>query len=143
MLLYVGENEQGLKDPLLQTATHRGRLMELLAVELIEGGSPSAQSEAAFLVGMLSLVDALLGRPAEEIIPELHLEDDVQSALLKGDGILGRLLKLVKLIEKADFDGLERDLSDLNLDIPTLQRCENEAHAWVHELSQDYAPREH
>lgn len=142
MLLYVGEGDQGLKDPLLQTATHRGRLMELLAVELIEGGSPSAQSESAFLVGMLSLVEALLGRPAEEIIPELHLEDEVQSALLNGDGILGRLLNLVKLIEKADFDALDRDLSDLNLDIPTLQRCENQAYAWVHGLAQDYAPQE-
>ncbi len=143
MLLYVGDSDEGMQNPLLQTASHRGRLMELLAIELIEEGTATAQSEAAFLVGMLSLVDALLGRPAEEIIPELHLEDEVESALLKGDGILGRLLALVQLIERADFDSVDHSLADLGLEIPALQRCENEAYAWVHGLSQDNSSHQH
>lgn len=135
MLLYAGDGDDGLRNPLLQTATHRGRLMELLTDELVEGGASSTQSESAFLVGMLSLVDVLIGRPVEEVVPELNLCDDVQVALLKGEGTLGRLLALAQLIEVADFDTIQRSLDELGLDIPTLQNCDNRAYAWVHGLS--------
>ncbi|MCP5044920.1 MAG: EAL domain-containing protein [bacterium] len=136
MLLYAGDGEDGLKNPLLQTATHRGRLMELVADELVEGEGSTAQSESAFLVGMLSFVDVLIGRPIEEIIPELNLSDDVQSAVLKGKGSLGRLLGLARQIEHAEFETIHRTLEDLGLDVPTLQDCDNRAYAWVHGLSQ-------
>ncbi len=139
MLLFAGGDAEGMQHPLLQTATHRGRLMELVALELLEGGLPSVQSESAFLVGVLSLVDVLLGRPVEELIPELNLSDDVNAALLKGEGVLGRLLDLTKIIERADFDALDRTLDVLGLDVPTLQDCENQAYAWVHGLSQNEA----
>ncbi|MFT5443606.1 MAG: c-di-GMP-related signal transduction protein [Myxococcota bacterium] len=136
MLLYVGESDEGMQHPLLLAATHRGRLMELISNELIESSQDSPQAEGAFLVGMLSLVDALISRPIEEILPELNLAEDVEAALLKGTGVLGQLLELVKCVERADFDALDHGLAALGIDVATLQSCENRAYAWVHGLSQ-------
>ncbi len=136
MLLYAGDGEDAMQDPLLQTATHRGRLMELVAGELLEGGGTGAQSEAAFLVGMISMIDVLLAQPLEEVVPGLNLSDELQSALLKHEGVLGRLLDLAVQIERADFDTISHTVGDLGLDVATLQDCENRAFAWVHGLSQ-------
>lgn len=140
MLLYIGDSDGSMKNPLLNQASYRGRLMELVTSELIEGKAVTTQSESAFLVGMLSLIDVLLARPIEEIIPELHLCGEIHAALLEGEGIFGQLLDLVKTIERADFDAVDRALDQLGLDVPTLQDCENRAYAWVHGLSQAGAP---
>jgi EAL and modified HD-GYP domain-containing signal transduction protein len=140
MLLYIGDSDEAMQNPLLHQATYRGRLMELITGELIEGEATTTQPESAFLVGMLSLIDVLLARPLEEIIPELHLSGEIHAALLEGEGIFGRLLDLVKTIERADFDAVDRALDALGLDVPTLQGCENRAYAWVHGLSQDGTP---
>lgn len=137
MLLYIGDSDEGAQNPLLQTATHRGRLMELIVGELLEGSEAKSQADSAFLVGMLSLIDVLLGQPIEEIIGELHLSDDVTNAILKGEGFLGQLLELTLLVERADFDAVDRSLAELGMDVPTLQDCENRTYAWVHSLSME------
>ena len=51
------------------------------------------------------------------------------------DRVLGRLLELAKFVERADFDGVDRMLADLGLDVPTLQDCENRTYAGVQGLS--------
>jgi EAL and modified HD-GYP domain-containing signal transduction protein len=70
-----------------------------------------------------------------ELIGLLHLSDDVADAILKGEGILGRLLELTQFFQRADVDGVDRMLADLGIDVPTLQDCENRTDAWVHGLS--------
>ena len=136
MLLYAGDCEGAVDDPLLQTATHRGRLMELIAGELVEGPANSKQTESAFLVGMLSMIDVLLGQPIEEVVPGLSLTDEVQAAILKREGTLGRLLTLAVQIEREDFDTVSSTAAEFALEIATLQDCDNRAYAWVHGLAQ-------
>ncbi|MDP6979732.1 MAG: EAL domain-containing protein [Myxococcota bacterium] len=136
MLLYAGGDEDALQDPLLQTATHRGCVMELVAEELVEGGVTPTQASSAFLVGMLSMIDVLLGQPIEEIIPGLNLSDEVQAALLKHEGVLGRLFDLALQIERAEFDTIAQTTAELGLEVASLQDCDNRAYAWVNGLSQ-------
>ena len=63
ILLYASDDGDAGRDPLLQTAAHRGRLMELVVEHaLFERDGRKAEGQA-FLVGMLSLVDARLWGP--------------------------------------------------------------------------------
>lgn len=131
-LLLFAADDSSLESPLLQTAAHRGRLMELLSKQMHAGAA--VQSDRAFLVGMLSLIDALLNRPLEDILPELHLDDAVNDGIMKGEGALGTLLKLVRHLEADEFDAVEGVLAQLGIGLSELQEADNQAYAWVHGL---------
>ena len=108
LLLYSqrsnGESEVGLRnDPLFLTASQRGKTMELL-LKSSDSKAPKQLRDEAFLVGLLSLCDALLHTPIEELVKELHLSESISDALLKGTGKLGELLSLTKSIECCNVD---------------------------------------
>jgi hypothetical protein len=51
------------------------------------------------------------------------------------DRVLGRLLELTQVFQRADFDGVDWMLADLEIDVPTLQDCKKRTCAGVHGLS--------
>jgi EAL and modified HD-GYP domain-containing signal transduction protein len=56
-----------------------------------------------FLLGMFSLVDAILERPMDEIVSLLPTSAAVDAALLGREGLLGDVLALVEAYEQADW----------------------------------------
>src|SRR5258705_12543699 len=60
-----------------QTAVVRGRLMELLTAELL---SPE-ECDNAFVVGVFSLLDVMLGQPMEKALESIALPQPVIDAL--------------------------------------------------------------
>ncbi|MEZ4334546.1 MAG: EAL domain-containing protein [Myxococcota bacterium] len=139
VLLFAQGRAGGARDPLLSLAAHRGRLMELVAETAGQGGRVRLERERAFLVGMLSLVDALLGRPLEEIVRELRLGAEIEAALLRREGDLGRLLALAEAAERGDVDAIEGELERLGVTFEAFQRHEHEVYAWIHALQQSLA----
>jgi len=138
ILLFAGDGPGGCQGPLLVAAAHRGRLMELLARRVSEG-SEAGLSDRAFLVGLLSLIDALLGAPMEEIVRGLGLEEAAEAALLGEPGLLGDLLALARDAERARFDSLERRLEGLGIPQPVFQQDEHAAYQWIHRLISELA----
>ncbi len=57
-----------------------------------------------FMMGILSVGEALLGHSLEEIMKEISVAPDVRDALLGADTPLGRLLKLTIAYERGDWD---------------------------------------
>lgn len=101
ILLYAeSDKRRPAASPLLALATTRGRLLELIA-ETIRPGD-RRMTGIAFTVGILSLMDALFGRPMAEILGQLSVADEVREALLARRGIYGDMLRLVECIEKID-----------------------------------------
>ncbi len=135
ILLYAQGREADLRDPLLTTAAHRARLMELIAARVTAAAGAAPDAERAFLVGMLSLADALLGRPLRLLVDELRLGEELARALTHHEGELGRLLSLAETIERGEVDKFESELAGRDLDLATLHRIELDAYAWVHALS--------
>lgn len=82
--------------PLLQLAATRGRFLELMAA------GNGAIEEHAFLTGIMSLIDALLGMPLPEILKGLPVATVVRDALIERKGLLGRLLQLAEAMDQAD-----------------------------------------
>lgn len=127
---------QSATDPLVQTAAVRGRLMERLVQWLRPDEGPLA--DRAFMVGMLSLIDALFGKPMPELINPLGLEESVQSALLERGGWLGGLLKLVEGTEQADERQMTQLLSPYaGLTPNQLNILQVEALSWAAKLGQE------
>ena len=134
VLLFAGGRQGGARDPLLTLAAHRGRLMELLVEAATKKGVLRVERERAFLVGMLSLVDALLGRPIESIVQDLRLGPDIAQALTQHEGELGRLLSLAVAAEHGDMVAIEGELEWLELSVAELQQHDHAAYAWLHDL---------
>jgi c-di-GMP phosphodiesterase len=86
----------------LATSLVRAGMCERLA--LIAGTDPSA----AFTVGLLSALDAILDVPMADIVAELPLSDRLNAALLEHEGSEGVLLRLAIAWEQGDLETLAR-----------------------------------
>lgn len=86
--------------PLLQFAAARGKFMELMAT------GDKTFEDYAFMTGIMSLMDALLGMPLAQIIGGLPVADEIREALLDRTGRVGRLLTLAEAVERNDEAGI-------------------------------------
>ena len=87
-----------VKPAVLTAALVRAKLCELLARNAGVRGADSA-----FIVGLLSIADALLDVPLERIIPTLPLTDDVANAILYRHGRLGELLTVAIALDHGEL----------------------------------------
>ena len=128
--LFAGHDSRSINHPLLELAAVRGRLMEIMLRQLAGRAASDEQAEAAFMVGILSLLDVLFETPMEEIISNLNLNDDVSSALLHRDGKLGKMLMLTEKLEVTDFDAVTVLLGECGVSLDQLLAAQLEAFNW-------------
>jgi EAL and modified HD-GYP domain-containing signal transduction protein len=128
--LFAGYDSRSINHPLLEMAAVRGRLMEIMLKQLAGRSASDEQAEAAFMVGILSLLDVLFETPMEEIIANLNLNDDVSSALLKRGGRLGKMLMLTEKLEVTDFDAVTVLLGECGVSLDQLLAAQLEAFNW-------------
>jgi EAL and modified HD-GYP domain-containing signal transduction protein len=131
LLLYTsGHNEDSLSATLTQAAVTRGKLMELIAT--IERPHDKNHHERAFMVGILSLLDELLGIDIHQIVDKLGISDEMSQALLARQGRLGKALKLVEANEKSDIASIHATLAELGfLTLDELTDLEAQAIEWA------------
>ena len=86
----------------IRFALLRGKMCELLTKT---GNQKSAGS--GFLVGLFSTLDAIIGSPLYEILPELQLHKDINNALLFREGPFARVLNCVLAYERGDWKAVE------------------------------------
>jgi EAL and modified HD-GYP domain-containing signal transduction protein len=118
-LLLLSDAGGGRPD-LVSTALGRAHMCHSLAEAT--GEDP----DRAFLVGLLSVSDALVNRPLAEVITELPIGPDLTAALVDKTGSLGDLLRRVIAYERADF----AVAAALPLDPGTATRAYVEAIDW-------------
>ncbi len=102
LLLMVLADSGSPNEEALSTAMTRARTCELLAAE-VRGVRP----ESAFIVGVLSGLDLVLGIPMSAVTERLPLADDLRAALVDHTGPLGTILDAVLAYERGDDDAVE------------------------------------
>ena len=125
--LFAGNDSRGINHPLLEMAVVRGRMMETL---VIQKGVQGDQAEAAFMTGILSLLDILYEVPMSEIVQSLHVTDEISDALLSRQGQLGLLLTLAEKVETTDFESVTPLLSKCNVTLDQLLSAQLESFNW-------------
>jgi EAL and modified HD-GYP domain-containing signal transduction protein len=134
LLLYASDKGNNAVSPLMQLAATRGKLMELIAQH--ESGGDRDYADRAFMVGMMSLLDALLGEPLPGILERMNLQENVEAALLRHDGELGHLLSHCKMLEAGDFESVSDALrSHPSLTLDALNKAQLEAMAWANSIA--------
>lgn len=136
LLLYTS-NQSGdnMSSALLQTAATRGKLMELIAIA--ERPHDKNHHERAFMVGILSLLDVLLGMDMQQIVDNLAISEDMSQALISRGGRLGQELKLVEANENSEVETMQLILTELGfLSLSELTNIEMQAMGWANRMSE-------
>lgn len=135
ILLYAAKQKDGsASDALMQVATVRGKLLESIAVA--DRPHDKNHQDRAFMVGMLSLLDALLAIPMSELVSTLSIQKDMAEALISRRGYLGRQLTLIENYEKGEIETTAAILADLGfLSINEFIQMELEATAWANRMT--------
>ena len=137
ILLYTAAGAQfSLDSPLLQLATTRGKLLELMTLRVRPGDTASA--DRAFTVGIMSLAEALFSVRMAEILVHVEIAHDVRDALIDRDGDFGTMLRIAELLEAAvGGQKLSAELKKIGLTVPEVREIELAAFDWVRELTHD------
>ncbi|MDR1710174.1 MAG: HDOD domain-containing protein [Candidatus Accumulibacter sp.] len=144
LLLYSGAtNASPAVNPLLQLAATRGRLMELLVdytVEVNQFGRDLI--DQGFMVGILSLMPAMLGDEAAETLAGLPLPLPVLDALGERLGVLGDLLTFVEALEEVSPAKAAAVAPRLpGIDAPRANACLARALNWANNLARESEDR--
>lgn len=124
ILMYSLRQEDFTSDPLFEEASIRGFFMEKLARRVFNDRDTA---DKAFIAGILSLIDVLLGVPKEEAVKAMWLEEDVKEAILSRKGPLGDLLTIVESVQRWNFRTIRDTLKTYGLSPPEVLEIQSKA----------------
>lgn len=114
---------------ILHAALVRARFCELAARKF------GLDADEQYLLGMLSLLPAMLGVPMEEIVPILPLRGQICEALAGTANPERKLLGWLEFNEHADWESCDRIVSTFSLDSNQLVECYVAAVSWAEQPS--------
>lgn len=112
MLMMMRDLGKGRPDELVRLSLVRGKFCELLSTE-----TPyKERKNEAFLVGIFSMLDLLVGEELSVILKEIPLSPDVKEALLGERNCFSQLLDLTVCYEFADWTDVEKIIEEMKID---------------------------
>lgn len=88
------------------------------------------RSEDLFLMGMFSMIDAILDRPLSEILLEIPIAEEIKKALLGEENRLGRVYQYVLSYERGQWHRLSQQGFQLGIDEEKVARLYMDAVRW-------------
>ena len=128
----MGENNRHASE-LVFLSAQRGRFLEQVCIDHDFWGF---KPDSLFLLGMFSLLDALLNQPMDEIVKFLPLADKLKAALCRqGNNEYVPLLNLAQFMEELEFDKSQTLINQLGLDTAKVKKAYHGSLEWAGQLS--------
>ena len=124
----VGAGQDKSSD-LLLSALVRARFGELLAPKI-----PHGQSDL-FLLGLLSLIDAMLEVPIEEVLERLPLDHETKAVLQGQPSLLRPIYQLILAHESGEWEAAAQVGGTLHLDTDEVAALYWQAQQWARDIS--------
>lgn len=106
---------------LIHTGLVRAKMCELIADEI-----DADDKDSYFVVGLFSILDALLDQPLDTILKKLPLDESINLALLESEGVIGEALSCSLSCEKCDWE----EIKFSNISLARLSDMYQEATSW-------------
>jgi EAL and modified HD-GYP domain-containing signal transduction protein len=132
-LLLVTAGSGPTAPTLARTAITRGRMCELLGRESLGRND----QDNLFIVGVFSLLPALLEITMEQLLERVVIPDSFADALLHRSGLYGPFLALVEAVESGELARLEQLTLSLMLTPEQVNAAHLQALTWVEQLGID------
>lgn len=117
-------------DEIVKSSVVRARFGELLAPKV---GMADLSSEF-FLMGLFSMIDALMDRPLADIITDLPIWPDIKDALIGKQGIYRDVYELILAYEKGDWNTFCDLANKLNLNVNEVPQLFIESLDWADQM---------
>lgn len=117
-------------DELLMSSIIRARFGELVAWET----HLEEKSADIFMMGLFSLIDALLDRPMEDVLNELPLDDDIKEPLLGRGGNLEVFYDLTKAYEVGSWPAVTENSQKLGINTERVPPIFLQSVEWANEF---------
>lgn len=124
----VGAGQEKTSD-LLLAALVRGRFGELLSPRVEHGESD------LFLLGLLSLIDAMLEMPMADVLDRVPLDQPTKAVLLHQPSVLRPVYQLMLAHESGEWDTAAQLTADLHLSSEDVAGYYWHAQQWAREVS--------
>ncbi|MBC17650.1 Diguanylate phosphodiesterase [Pseudodesulfovibrio profundus] len=108
-------------------SAHRAKLFETAAL----GGGYEEESDRLFMLGLFSLLDAMLDSDMSSIVEHLPVDDKVKDALCGKQNQFAIWLDLTRAIEHSDWDEVGKKAKELNLLPGTVAVSYQHAFTWA------------
>jgi c-di-GMP-related signal transduction protein len=130
LIAAVGAGQDKTSD-LVLSALVRGRFCELLAPKVSHGESD------LFLMGLLSLIDAMLEAPMQAVLEKIPLDAATSAVLLGQPSVLRPVFQLMLAHESGEWEAAAAESAGLRLDADDVAACYWQAQQWARELSME------
>ncbi|MFT4809378.1 MAG: EAL and modified HD-GYP domain-containing signal transduction protein [Paraglaciecola sp.] len=111
---------------LLHLSLIRAKFCDLIG----QAKSLSNNPPTGFLVGLFSLLDALLDQPMQNIVEKLPIGEDIKAALCGDENELKQFLALIRAFESGYWKGVATISKQLSLDLNMTHAFYNESLKW-------------
>ena len=108
----------------------RARFAELLAPVF----GMAASSSELFLMGLFSVLDAMLDRPMKEALEMVRVSRDIEGALLDGTGKYAQILEFINAYESANWSEVSRQLVLIGGDDADVYASYTKSLSWYRDL---------
>ena len=120
----VGAGQETTSD-LVLSALVRARFGELLSPQVPHGDSD------LFLLGLLSLIDAMLEMPMEEVLEKIPLDHATKAVLLGQPSMLRPVYQLMLAHESGEWEAAARLSAEMHLESEVAAGCYWQAQQWA------------
>jgi EAL and modified HD-GYP domain-containing signal transduction protein len=124
----VGAGQDSSSDLLLSSLV-RARFAELLSPKVPHGESD------LFLMGLLSLIDAMLEMPMEKVLEMIPLDKETKAVLLGQPSLLRPVHQLMLAHESGEWEAAARVAESMHLDKEETASMYLEAQQWARDIS--------
>jgi EAL and modified HD-GYP domain-containing signal transduction protein len=108
-------------------SAHRAKLFETAAL----GGGYEDESDKLFMLGLFSLLDAMLDMDMKEVVTHLPVDNKIKTALCGGNSRYAPWLELAQAIESSNWDQVGDKAKALNLLPGTVAVSYQHAFTWA------------
>jgi len=115
---------------LLVQSVVRAQYCESLARQMGHG----VRSSDYFMTGLLSYLEAIIGKPLEMLLEGIPLHDEVKAALLEGQGIMADALQTILAFEHTDWTALAKLTRRLQIGLRDVSTIYQRALETTHQL---------
>lgn len=135
LILYAGPKGDSFDNPLLVTAQVRGRAMENICIKADFARDKAGE---AYLVGILSLMDAVFKKELKEVINDFNIDDELKRAVIYKEGKLGIVLETILDYEKDNVTVMHEHFETLDIDFPIFNEIMQESFNFACSLGDNY-----
>ncbi len=133
LLLYSNDfSFQVSSNPLFELAIIRSKILEILASKYRKDRDFAGE---AYLLGLLSLCDIILGIEKREFVSTLRISEEIKNAILyRTESFLSDMLTVVELLEIQEINSIPPIIEKYNLKLDDIFQAEEKSIEYVEKL---------